>query len=314
MEKILVNQIYGRWKVLKKSNRKCKNGLYYWTCECQCTKKTIKEVDQYSLLSGRSKSCGCLRQENKLNKLKNEMIGHKYNKLTVIDYYGIINNKNYWTCQCDCGNSKVVSTTDLKNGGIKSCGCTKKLTEEHKEKLRKIRKKYNEFIFYEDYVIGKTIKGEEFIFDFDDYEKIININKYWKINNKGYVLCYIDGNEFQMHRYIMNLDKYNIEDNIIVDHIDGNRVNNRKHNLRVCVKSDNPKNCRLYVNNTSGHKGISWNKRLEKWQVYLQVDKKMLYLGIYSNLEEAISVRKKAEIKHFGEFSRDYKDEVLHND
>lgn len=63
-------------------------------------------------------------------------------------------------------------------------------------------------------------------------------------------------------------------------------------------------NCKIYKNNKSGYKGIFWNKRLNKWEVGIQYDKKNHYLGVYSNLEDAIKIRKDAEKKYFGKFLR----------
>ena len=104
----------------------------------------------------------------------------------------------------------------------------------------------------------------------------------------------------------MNLPtRYDNTTKLIVDHINGNRLDNRKSNLRICHKEKNPINCKKYKNNTSGCKGVSWSKRLNKWQVTININKRHIYLGLYSDLEEAITVRKEAEKKYFGEFTRD---------
>lgn len=295
-----------------------KNGESIWTVECDCENK-ITMVKTLTSIKITLKCPECMKRE-RVKKIKEENIGKKFGKLTIVDYYGhredIKTKAPFWIAKCDCGSEKeiIANIYDIKNERVKSCGCMK---EEAAKKVGKIigyaRKKYNTFIEKEDCYIGVTEKGN-YIFDKDDYEKVVSMDRYWFINNVGYVLCSINNKEFQLHRYIMGLDFYDKERDIIVDHINGDKLDNRKSNLRICKKKENPKNCTLYSNNTSGYKGVTWMGRLNKWQVNLQVNKKNLYLGVYSDLEKAIEVRKKAEIKYFGEFSREYRDEVLKSD
>ena len=59
----------------------------------------------------------------------------------------------------------------------------------------------------------------------------------------------------QLHRFILNLTKENTE---IVDHINGDPLDNRKNNLRLCTNQENIRNCKIPKNNKSGHKGVYW--------------------------------------------------------
>ncbi len=284
----------------------------YWIAKCDCGNDKEVLATLYEFKSGRVKSCGC----SKMKTPDFTMIGQKFGRLTVKNFAGRNDvSQHQWECECDCGNKNIITTTNILKSGVKqSCGCFRdEVVSINGKTYGSQRKKYNKFIEKDDYCIGITDNGE-FIFDKDDYNKIISINKYWKINNIGYVLCNIGDEEYQLHRYLMGLGKYNYKNNIIVDHINGNKLDNRKENLRICKKDKNPKNCALYSNNTSGYKGVSWNEKLLKWQAGIQVDNNKIYLGIYSNLKEAVEVRKQAEIKYFGEFSRDYRDEVIISD
>ena len=85
----------------------------------------------------------------------------------------------------------------------------------------------------------------------------------------------------------------------LLDHIDRNSENNRIENLRHADKKINSINRGLQANNKSGHRGISWNKNSEKWEIYITVNNKRIPLGLKSNLEEAIEVRKQAEDKYW---------------
>lgn len=90
-----------------------------------------------------------------------------------------------------------------------------------------------------------------------------------------------------------------------VDHIDGNGLNNSRSNLRLVTQSQNNMNQRVREDNTSGHKGISWCPDREKYQVYINIDRKRKSLGRYKTLEEAIYVRDQAAKAHYGEYARE---------
>lgn len=90
----------------------------------------------------------------------------------------------------------------------------------------------------------------------------------------------------------------------IVDHKDGNGFNNRFNNLRLATSVQNAQNRKTHSRNKSGYRGVFWHKAYEKWAVRIGVNGKNLFLGYYSNLDDAIAVRKEASKKYFGEFAR----------
>lgn len=96
-----------------------------------------------------------------------------------------------------------------------------------------------------------------------------------------------------MHRLInrtpMGLD---------TDHIDGNRLNNCKSNLRTLPHNKNMFNLRTAKNNNSGHRGVSWVKSLKKWRSYINLNRRQFHLGLFSSLGEAILSRRVAEQKY----------------
>lgn len=101
-----------------------------------------------------------------------------------------------------------------------------------------------------------------------------------------------------MHREIV---KTPIE--LFTDHKDHNGLNNQKYNLRVCVRQKNNWNKRIQSNNTSGYKGVSWNKPMKKWQAYIRKDYRKLSLGYFDSLEDAAKEYDKKAIEYFGEFA-----------
>lgn len=72
-----------------------------------------------------------------------------------------------------------------------------------------------------------------------------------------------------------------------VDHIDGDGLNNRRCNLRVCTESENSRNQRIRSDNTSGYKGVSWLKSRKKWISQIRADGKTIRLGSFGSAEDA---------------------------
>ena len=92
---------------------------------------------------------------------------------------------------------------------------------------------------------------------------------------------------------------------MVVDHINHNGLDNRKSNLRICTNQENICNCEIPKNNKSGCKGVYWAKDKNKWTVQVTINNKTIYIGRYTNLEEAIEARKEASKKYYNEFAND---------
>lgn len=202
-----------------------------------------------------------------------------------------------WLCKCDCGNDVVVIGKNLtKKNGTKSCGCFAK------ENMSKIKKKYNTYDLTGDYGIGYTLKGERFLFDLEDYNKIKDYC--WSKNKKGYIISADSKTRktILLHRIVTDCS-----DDLLPDHIYGKntRYDNRKSNLRICTNQENCMNSALYENNTSGVTGVTWHKRDMVWQVRIKVNYKYIHLGYFDNFDDAVKARKEAEEKYFGKYSYD---------
>lgn len=89
-----------------------------------------------------------------------------------------------------------------------------------------------------------------------------------------------------------------------VDHRNGNRRDNRLDNLRLATDSEQQCNRRMDRRNSSGVKGVYWNKHASKWQAYITKHGRVMYLGIYSDIEDAKAARERAQSVHHGEFVR----------
>jgi hypothetical protein len=90
----------------------------------------------------------------------------------------------------------------------------------------------------------------------------------------------------------------------LVDHIDGNTDNNTVTNLRASNKSLNGCNAKMTVRNTSGHRGVFWHKKTNKWVARIQFQKRPIYIGVFDDFELACLVADEARILYHGEHAR----------
>ncbi len=120
--------------------------------------------------------------------------------------------------------------------------------------------------------------------------------------NGRYIKTKVGGKPWQLHRLIFLYHHGYIPQ--IVDHIDGDPLNNRIDNLRECTISQNCMNHKLRVDSSSGHTGVTWDSQTNKWKAYISFDKQRKDLGYYISKADAIAARKEAESLFHGEFKR----------
>lgn len=117
----------------------------------------------------------------------------------------------------------------------------------------------------------------------------------------GYRCIKISGRDYPSHRLAYFLVNGFWPET--VDHINNNKSDNRAINLRAATKSQNNCNRRTQRNNTSGVKGVRWNKKSKKWIGYVWLNRKMKHLGYFSTIEEAGLAVHLAREKMHGEFA-----------
>ena len=117
-------------------------------------------------------------------------------------------------------------------------------------------------------------------------------------HNNGYIVIRINKKQYQAHRLAWIYVNGGIGDDCEIDHINHIRSDNRLNNIREVNRIDNMKNKSLQSNNSSGHIGVTFNKRSKRWKAQIQVDKKCIYLGYFDNLEDATYARVSAEIEY----------------
>ena len=89
-----------------------------------------------------------------------------------------------------------------------------------------------------------------------------------------------------------------------IDHINGDRADNRLANLRPATRHKNSANKRRYSNNQSGRKGVNWHRQHQKWCTRITVNGKRKHIGLFHSLEDAADAYRRAAIENFGEFAR----------
>lgn len=90
----------------------------------------------------------------------------------------------------------------------------------------------------------------------------------------------------------------------LVDHVNGDGLDNRRANLRPATKVENSRNRRLQSNNRSGFRGVSWITAKRRWRASICVQGRRIYLGHYTTPEAAAAAYDAAAREHFGEFAR----------
>lgn len=116
------------------------------------------------------------------------------------------------------------------------------------------------------------------------------------INCGGYLIISVKGKQYKAHRLAFLYMEGDIP--VQVDHKNHVKNDNSWNNLRAASYKINTKNRSLSSNNKSGFNGVAWNKPTKKWRVRIQVNGKYIYLGIFINIEDAISARKQANKKY----------------
>ena len=110
----------------------------------------------------------------------------------------------------------------------------------------------------------------------------------------GYILIGLPGCKVRAHRLAFLYMGEPIPD--VTDHDNRNRADNAWINLRACSQEDNAKNQKLRSNNKSGVMGVTWIKRTQRWNAYIQINKRRKFLGSFINKADAVQIRRQAEV------------------
>lgn len=144
-------------------------------------------------------------------------------------------------------------------------------------------------------IVTANNTGNEFVFDYtEDLLKKLS-GRTWSESRDGYLYSYDKkGKRIYAHHFILPKRK-----DLVTDHIDQNKKNNRSSNLRYATKSQNSFNGKVRKNNKSGIIGVSWCRKSKKWKATIRVNRKKIHLGFFEDLKDAAKARFSAEEKYF---------------
>lgn len=217
-----------------------------------------------------------------------DLIGKKFGRLTVTEFHHS-NNGAFWTCVCDCGNERIVGTHSLTSGHTKSCGCYNQERTRNTQRGRRIGNLYrvNQDVVY----VRLTNCNDEFICDLCDLD--IVMRETWRKSDTGYAV-YNKSKTF--HGEVMRPPCGQV-----VDHINHNKLDNRRCNLRIVPQSTNVQNASDKPRGEVGIRGVYRDKRNGKYIARITMNRETIYIGSYTTLDEAAEARKNKEIElNFG--------------
>lgn len=196
----IVGKKFNRLTAIKRIYDGRKGVRYLFKCDCGNEKIILKSA----VITGKTKSCGCLSSEKSKERNFKDLHGQRFGRLVVLDSHKTIDGVTYWECICDCGNHSNVSTIKLTSGHTKSCGC---LIKETTGEINKTHGKSNTRL----YRIYQGMKAR-------CYRK--STHNYFRYGGRGITVCDEWLDDF-MNFYNWSMEN-GYSDGLSIDRIDNN--------------------------------------------------------------------------------------------
>ena len=266
----LTGMTFGRLLVLREADRHPKDNSRQWLTMCSCKKITI--VQQRSLRDGSRKSCGCLWDER--NKV--DLIGQTFGFLTVVEKSPRNDGDNItWVCKCHCGVIVTVSTSLLKTGHSRSCGCLQRSIIGNLNKTHGMSKTPT-------YISWKSMLTRcynENILEYKDYGgRGIKVCDRWRYSFENF---YIDMGTKPSSQHTLERDDVNKDYS--------------PENCRWVTREIQSRNTRLQLNPMVG----ITTKPNGKYSVNISVNNERKYLGTFETIGEAQKALKEGENQYW---------------
>ncbi|MDD4851414.1 MAG: transcriptional regulator [Gemmiger sp.] len=269
-------QTFGRWQMLGETRfRKGRK-----QCLCRCTCGTERYVDESNLLTGKSRSCGCLSVE-RAQKSARDLTGRTFGRLTVEARAEKRAGRICWRCRCECGSITVVAGHELLAGKTQSCGCLRRSMVRSNQLIQDIKGVRAGYLVALCPTNRRNKKG----------------SAYWKC------LCTRCGNEVEF-----------TQDQLLYSNCKScgclkaeyqKNINQQLHFVDgTCIEWLEKRKSRS--DNTSGFRGVTQTKS-GRFCVAIGFRKKKYYLGTFYSYQEAVDARLKAEEALYGAFVEGYR-------
>ena len=268
-KKDITGQRSGKLTALRPTDQRLKDGSVIWECQCDCGTKL--NVAQIKLSRGHKKSCGC-----KCTRMK-DIAGQRFGMLTALRPSNQRRGGSVvWECLCDCGKNALVQADSLLSGNTKSCGCNRggkiDISGQRFGKLTALypteQREYGSVLWKCQCDCGNTVL------------------------QKAPLLC--SGVIVSCGCYGRELIKETMEEYKEKNYVEGTSISS----LYSKRRSDNK----------SGVPGVTFDEKRQKWRVNIGFKCKNYPLGYYTELEDAVAVRKLAEDKMHIKFLEEYKE------
>lgn len=215
--------------------------------------------------------------------VRQNLVGKQFGRLTVIEQADDRIKPNgqhetMWLCKCSCGDTKIVRASVLKNGNTTSCGCLAKEILANRNKNNSYGSKGpNKLILHTEYVELILQDGSSCLIDHADYGQF-KTKRIFKTKS-GYAATSIGGKQIKIHQLILPA-----RDGLVVDHINRNKLDNRRNNLRLVTSQQNIWNRDLPLNKFGGH---CIDKVTDRFRVRVHLNKQIITLGYFDTVEAA---------------------------
>lgn len=288
----LAGKIFGRLTVLRESGRKL-SGHVIWLCACRCGAET--SVGSTNLISGHTKSCGCLKAKPRATGC---YPGARFGRLVILSIgEKSASKKTRWNCLCDCGATVLVHQAPLKRGETRSCGCLRR--EVHADYANKIRRQTADATIED--LLSYDPETGQFTWKVDQ-GKAKTGSLAGALNPRGYVSIGWGKKHYSAHRLAWYF-VYGRWPRQHIDHINGNPRDNRISNLREATPAQNSANrIRNRNKSESAWKGVHKSSK-NRWRAQIQVRGSVHYLGSFDSELAAAAAYEAAALIHHGEFA-----------
>lgn len=278
----LQNTTIGKLLVLHRAESTV-DGKSQWLCRCECGREEVFRSDY--LLRAKPNNCMCSKCKDARYDLVGRVIGSmEVLSLSTVKYSG---HGYAYVCRCiHCGTVRNIHVTTLRNGVgyCPECDGYANYFETTGDTTKCL--------------LQRCSSSKFFVFDTKFLGVVSEHHWYLSSDKSKHVYTKINGERIPLVTFLLK-ETGSYDEECKVVYLDRDTLNCKLSNIKQVPPIVYSHSKKLSKSNTSGHKGINWNKKLCKWVARITVNYKTIHLGTFSKLEDAVKVREDAEV-YFG--------------